>query len=143
MIKNKLIVLSSRCNTMKIRYGGNEVEIAWEFFLTDTHDLLLSYVPSKHTSPLCEGDSLFFKDLQRLSLTFNRPYYMLNTLYNHMDAEDLNLAFAKDVPRVVVHITPSSIYFREIKELIKLYNEDTRFHSSMKLAAYEVLAFLK
>ena len=135
--KNKLIVLSSRCNTMYIRHPDRTTEsIAWEFFSTDTHDLLLSIFSPKHASPLCDGDSLFFKDhslmSQRLSLTFNRPYYMYNTLYNQMNAEDLNTALSGFVPRVV-HITPSSLYFREIKELIKLYNEDNKFHSSMKL----------
>ena len=132
--KNKLIVLSSRCNTMKIKYPDQKEEkIAWEFFSTDKHDLLLSIFPPEHAAPLCLGDSLFFKDHQRLSLTFNRPYYMYNKLYKHMGTEDLNPGSSVFVPRVV-HITPSSLYFHEIKELIKLYNEDSKFHSSMKLA---------
>ena len=156
--------LTSICRKMDIHYSdGRKETISWEIISTRDGFLLIIF-PSEHASPLCGGDSLFFKDHPLLSqkLLFmdktrpTRAWYsfflkFLTVLDENIDEKDINSGRSSPL---IMHITASSPYYSEFKEfnnmgrfLIRPYSSGEQRLQATKefehsLAAYNNFGFV-
>ena len=131
--------LSTKCSTMGIRFSdGRSNEISWEIISTLDGFMLIIF-PLQHASYLCGGDSLFFNDSSQMSQrlvftdlndsqTGSSLKRARTALYENIDEKDINSG--SSAPRIV-HITTSSPYFRDIKEVVS--EGDLREYTSMHL----------
>ena len=127
-INNGLVFeLSSNCREMTITYPDGRTEgIAWKKFTNSNYiqsngSFSLIIYPSEHSSPLCGGDSLFFKDhpsmSQRLIRTVHGPGLPYITFYGHIGNKDLNAG--RIAPRIV-HVTNDSDLYKNIESPMDL-----------------------
>ena len=133
-----LIGFTSKCSILQIQYSKsdpNKAErIAWEIFRNggDFDNFSIAFFPMQHSSSLCGGDSQFFKEhpsrSQRLVQTFWSFWFTNIASYGNIDEKDMNPGPTGEPAPRIVNINPSSLYFREVLKLVRLYYADRQLN---------------